>query len=244
MLFFKNKKEKLPDLSWVSTDIHSHLIPGIDDGSQDMETSLKMVRGLADLGYKKFITTPHILWEVYPNTPEIINNGLIPLNNKVKEENLQVEVHAAAEYFLDEHFVQLITSGSQLLTISDGMVLIEFSMLTAPLDLQEQLFELQMRNYNPIIAHPERYSYMNRKREFFDNLKDAGYLFQLNLMSLTGYYGPVVQELAEYLIKKDYYNFVGTDLHSLKHLAQLQKLATSDYLKRLKDSGNIKNCNL
>jgi tyrosine-protein phosphatase YwqE len=121
------------------------------------------------------------------------------------------------------------------------MVLVEFSMHTAPLDLQEVLFEMQMQNYQPIIAHPERYTYLGRKKDFFDELKSAGLFFQLNLLSLTGHYGNTVQELAEYLLKKDYYDFAGTDLHHYRHLAALQKLGASPLLKRLENSGTVKN---
>ena len=121
------------------------------------------------------------------------------------------------------------------------MVLVEFSMLTAPLDLQEVLFEMQMQNYQPVLAHPERYAYLSRKKEFFDELKNAGCLFQLNLLSITGHYGSAVKELAEYLLKKDYYDFAGTDLHHHRHLAALQKMGSPALLKRLKDSGRLKN---
>ena len=100
---------------------------------------------------------------------------------------------------------------------------------------------MQIQNYQPVIAHPERYTYLNRKRDFFDELKSTGLFFQLNLLSLTGHYGNTVQELAEYLLKKDYYDFAGTDLHHHRHLAALQKLGASPLLKKLKDSGAIKN---
>lgn len=121
------------------------------------------------------------------------------------------------------------------------MVLVEFSMLTAPLDLQEVLFEMQMQNYQPVLAHPERYTYLSRKKEFFDELKNAGCLFQLNLLSITGHYGNTVQELSEYLLKKSYYDFAGTDLHHQRHLAALQKMGSSALLNRLKDAGSLKN---
>ena len=120
------------------------------------------------------------------------------------------------------------------------MVLVEFSMLTAPMDLQEVLFEMQMQDYQPVLAHPERYTYMGRKKEIFDQLKSSGCLFQLNLLSLSGHYGDTVKELAEYLLKKNYYDFAGTDLHHSRHLALLQKIPSSQ-IKKLQDSGTLKN---
>ena len=241
MFFFKKKENKATDLSWLGTDMHSHLIPGIDDGSPDMATSLELIKGFVALGYQKIITTPHILWEIYPNTVEIIQSGIGELNKAVKEAGIPVQLSAAAEYFIDEHFKELLKNKVSLLPISSNMVLVEFSMHTAPLDLQEVLFEMQMQNYQPIIAHPERYTYLGRKKDLFDELKSAGLFFQLNLLSLTGHYGNTVQELAEYLLKKDYYDFAGTDLHHHRHLAALQKLGASPLLKRLEDSGTVKN---
>lgn len=240
-MFFFKKQQSITDFGWLHADMHSHLIPGIDDGSPDMATSLELIRGFAHLGYKKIITTPHILWEVYPNTAEIITTGVGDLKKAVNEAGIAIELNAAAEYFIDEHFQELLKNKIPLLTLSGNMVLVEFSMLTAPLDLQEVLFEMQMQNYQPVIAHPERYVYLNRRKEAFDELKNTGCFLQLNLLSLTGHYGSQVQELAEYLLKKDYYDFAGTDLHHHRHLAALQKMGSSPLLKRLKDSGSLKN---
>ena len=241
MIFFgKKKTAALPDLGWIYADMHSHLVPGIDDGAPDMATSLELIRGLSALGYRKIITTPHILWEIYPNTPEIINAGMTALKKAVEESQIGVELRAAAEYYMDDHFDQLLKEKLPLLTLKDNMVLVEFSMITAPFDLQDLLFALQIQNYQPVIAHPERYTYLSRKKEFFDDLKNSGCLFQLNLLALSGHYGASVQELAEYLVKKDYYDFIGTDLHHVRHLQSLQKIS-SPLLKRLQDSGLIKN---
>ncbi|MDB5208767.1 MAG: capsular biosynthesis protein [Flavisolibacter sp.] len=242
MLFF-GKKKKTPtiDLSWLGTDMHSHLIPGIDDGVPDMATSLQMIRGLQDLGYRKLITTPHVLWDVYPNTTEQILEGIALVKSAVAAEGIAIEITAAAEYFIDEHFEESLKNKMPLLPLSGNKVLVEFSMITAPMDLQQILFEMQLQDYQPVIAHPERYIYLTNRKTFFDDLKSAGCLFQLNLLSLTGYYGRSVQELAEYLCKKEYYSLAGTDLHSDRHLLALQKLSASALLSKLKESGLLKN---
>ncbi len=241
MLFFGKKKTPELDLSWLNADMHSHLLPGIDDGSPDIQMSIRLIKGLHAFGYKKLITTPHILWDMYPNTTEKINSSFEELKKAVDAEQLDVELRAAAEYYVDEHFEDELRKKSPLLPVSGNMVLIEFSMVTAQIDLQQTLFELQIQNYQPIIAHPERYSYLLQRREYFDELKQAGCFLQLNLMALTGYYGKSVQELAEYLLKKNYYDFAGTDLHHERHLSALQKLAGSKLLEALKHSGTIKN---
>ena len=105
-MFFFKKKQSIPplDLSWLRTDMHSHLIPGIDDGAKDVTSSLELIKGFVQLGYKKLITTPHVLWEIYPNTPDIINKGITELKSAADKEGLGIELHAAAEYFIDDHF--------------------------------------------------------------------------------------------------------------------------------------------
>ncbi|HVG11517.1 MAG TPA: CpsB/CapC family capsule biosynthesis tyrosine phosphatase, partial [Flavisolibacter sp.] len=144
MFSFLKKKDKDPlDCSWLGADMHSHLVPNIDDGAPDLETSLQLVRGLAALGYKKIITTPHVLWEMYPNTRATIMDGLEVVREAVKEELPGIELHAAAEYFIDEHFVQELKGKTPLLTLKDNLVLVEISMVTAPFDLSEVLFEMQ-----------------------------------------------------------------------------------------------------
>jgi tyrosine-protein phosphatase YwqE len=244
MIFWRKKENASVDLSWLHTDMHSHLVPGIDDGSPDAATSLQLIKGMQDLGFQKIITTPHILSDLYPNTPDSINKGLAELKNAAVAEGMSLDIHAAAEYFIDDQFQQLLAQKSPLLTLSDNMVLVEYSMVTAPYELQDILFELQMQQYQPVIAHPERYIYLTRKKDFFDTLKDSGCYFQLNLLSLTGHYGTSVQELAEYLAKKNYYDFAGTDLHGQKHLDGLRKLGSCAVLNKLRDSGVLRNIDL
>lgn len=238
--FFKSKNSS-PVYAGLHTDMHSHLIPGVDDGAPDMETSLALIKGMVALGFKKLITTPHIMWEMYPNTAGDINRRVQELKQKVEEEGIEVEIHAAAEYFLDGHFKSLLENKEPLLTISGNMVLVEFSMASPPLDLKELLFDLQLQGYQPVIAHPERYVYHERNKEFFVELKAAGYLFQLNINSLAGLYGKSSQNLAQYFIKNDYYDLAGTDLHSFRHLEALSHSAISGPLARLVERGRLLN---
>jgi protein-tyrosine phosphatase len=229
------------DFSFLRADMHSHLIPGIDDGSPDMENSLQLIRGMMELGYKKLITTPHIMWDMYRNNRQTILERLEQLRAVVKAKTLDVEINAAAEYFLDDHVQELIKNNEPLLTISGNMVLVEFSMAHLSMGLKDILFEMQMHGYQPVIAHPERYIYLEHNKEFYEELKDIGCLFQLNLLALGGYYGKSVHELAQYLIKKEYYDLVGTDLHHTRHLDALHNPALLSPLKKLLDSGKIRN---
>lgn len=229
------------DLSALKVDMHSHLLPGIDDGSPDIATSINLIKGMMELGYTKLVTTPHIMWDMYKNTSEIILQKLEIVRDAVKSEGLNVEIDAAAEYFLDDYVGELVKNNKPLLTISGNMVLVEFSMAYPTHGLKDILFDMQMQNYQPVIAHPERYLYLDQNKEFYEELKDIGCLFQLNLLSLGGYYGKSAQELAQHLIKKGHYDLVGTDLHGFRHLEGLQNPAIIPPLMKLLDSGKIRN---
>jgi protein-tyrosine phosphatase len=243
-LFSKSKAYTRPDLSILKTDMHSHLLPGIDDGSPDMETSLKLIKGMVEMGYTRLVTTPHIMWDMYKNTSDNILAKLELLREAVKAEGLQVEINAAAEYFLDDHVHGLVKNNIPLLTISGNMVLVEFSLAYPSHSLKDILFDMQMQNYQPVIAHPERYIYLEKNKDFYEELKDIGCLFQLNLLSLSGYYGKSPQVLADHLIKKGYYDLIGTDLHGFRHLEALTNPVIFGPLMKLVESGRIKNTEL
>jgi protein-tyrosine phosphatase len=246
-IFSKSKKSpgNKADFSVLKADMHSHLLPGIDDGAPDMETSLMLVKGMADLGYTKLITTPHIMWDMYRNTREGILGKLELLRAAVKEKGWNIEINAAAEYFLDEHVEQLVKNNEPLLTISGNMVLVEFSLAYPSHSLKDILFDMQMQGYQPVIAHPERYIYLEQNKAFYEELKeDIGCLFQLNLLSLGHHYGKSVHELALYLIKKGYYDLVGSDLHHARHLEGLHNPSLNVALQKLLDAGKIRNAQL
>jgi protein-tyrosine phosphatase len=218
---FQRKNILQADFSELRCDMHSHLIPGIDDGSPDTATSLQLIKGMVELGYKKVITTPHIMWDMYKNTPETILPGYNEVKNELKKNNLAIEFHVAAEYFLDDYFEKLVDSDAPLLTISDNLVLVEFSFVKEPIELKAILFKLQIKGYQPVIAHPERYLYFGAQKHWYEEMKDTGCLFQLNVLSLGGFYGKAPVELAHYLIKQKYFNLIGTDLHNSRHLELL-----------------------
>ena len=234
-MFFLKKKE-IPLTEFFPegfADIHSHLLPGIDDGAKDVENSVALIRKMASFGMHHFVTTPHILGDLYPNTPEIILDKLQLVQEALAATDLgHIRIRAAAEYMLDEQFAVLLEKGN-LLTLKDNLVLVEMSYFSPPLNVYELLFELQLKGFKPLLAHPERYfTYHNRFQEYY-KLKQAGCLFQLNLLSLTPHYGPPVQKTAQQLLEKGLYDFVGTDTHHEQHLELLQKIATKSNLKLL-----------
>ena len=235
------KKDSGFDYGILGADMHSHLLPGIDDGSPDMATSVKLIEGLRELGFKKIITTPHIMQDMYPNKRDDILQGYEALKKHLVAENINVEIEAAGEYFLDDNLKKLLADKEPLLTFGDNLVLVEFSMASEPFDLKELLFEMEMQNYRPVIAHPERYIYHERNKVFFENLKIAGCIFQLYIMALAGAYGKTVHELARYFIKHQYYELAGTDLHNEQQLAYLHNPSIVHGLKELIDSGKLMN---
>ena len=242
---FKKKPRPPHALEGLVCDMHSHFIPGIDDGAPDMETSLSLIRGLIDLGYKKIITTPHINSDVFPNTPAIINQGRADVVAALEQQGLPVDFHAAAEYLINDHFARSLTAGEQLLSFRDQLILVEFSFVVPAMNIKEVIFDLQLKGYQPILAHPERYLYFAPQKAWYDQLRDAGCLFQLNLLSFAGHYGPESKELAHYLVKKGYVDFLGTDLHHQRHL-ELLRSSDSIYraVRQLLDAGVLKNSTL
>lgn len=224
MLNFFSKKKALPKytgFSWLSQDIHSHLLPGIDDGSPDVETSLNLLMPLYDAGIRKFICTPHIIGDMYRNTPETVNNALEVLRKGVARSGMSIDISAAAEYMLDDHFMELIRRREPLLKLHGNYILTELSYSTSPNNLEQISFEIITNNYLPLMAHPERYPYYHKNYEAYNRLKELGFLLQVNLLSLTGYYGKTVAKAARYIMDNELADFVGTDLHHANHLAAL-----------------------
>lgn len=239
---FKKKPPTSSDLESLRCDLHSHLIPGIDDGSPDLETSIRLIRGLIGLGYKKIITTPHVNADIFPNTADIIRAGQNVVTEELRRLGIDIEFLAAAEYLMDDRFCRQLAAGEPLLTLKNNLVLVELSFAVPAINLREILFDMQLRGYQPVLAHPERYLYFGANRKWYDELRLAGCFFQLNLLSFAGYYGPGSRQLAEYLVKKQYVDFLGTDLHHEKHLEVLKSsVKIHKMVRALTQSGLIRN---
>lgn len=236
-MFSLFKKSKSPDNPIgqlpITTDIHSHILPGIDDGAPDMATSLKLIKGLYDLGIRRSIATPHIIGDLYRNTPESIGIALEKTRAACAVEGIGMELIAAAEYMLDDHFMGMIRKQQPLLTVSGKFVLTEFPYSLPPLNEEEMVFGIITSGYQPILAHPERYVYFHDNYKSYHKLKDLGFHLQVNLLSLTGYYGNAVAKAARYIMEKDLAMMVGTDLHHARHLAALQDTRSLTLLHKL-----------
>lgn len=205
----------------IKIDMHSHILPGIDDGSPDINTSLKLVKGMIALGITKATATPHIIGDMYRNDATTIGNALTKLQTAIKKEKLDFEVNAAAEYMLDSYFLELINQKIPLLTIKDNLVLTEFSYSSMPFNPEQMAFTILTEGYTPILAHPERYAYYHKNFKIYQHLKELGFLLQVNLLSLTGHYGKETQKAAKYIVNNGLASFAGTDMHHERHLAAL-----------------------
>jgi len=234
MLFFKKKIPLTDFFTDGFVDIHSHLLPGIDDGAKDMDTSIALLLKMASYGIKNFITTPHVLGSVYPNSSEVIKQKLAAVKKELEKREIKgISIQAAAEYMLDGEFSALLDQ-KDILVLKDNYILVEMSYFSAPINLYELLFKIQLKGYKPILAHPERYNFYHTDFKNYYKLKQAGCLFQLNLLSLTDQYGKGVQKTSEKLLKENLYDFVGTDTHHQNHLELLPKIGTKKTLEKIK----------
>lgn len=239
------KRETFPpaDLSVLEIDLHSHFIPGIDDGAATMEQSVELLRTFQDIGYRKVITSPHVMSDFYRNTPEIILSGLEDVRKAIAAEGLTIEIEAAAEYYTDLGFEELIEQ-KNLLTFGDNYVLFELPFISEPPILKKVVFEMQMNGYKPVLAHPERYSFWYKNFENFQDIRDRGVLFQLNINSLTGHYSPETKKIAERLIKEGMIEFLGSDCHNMNHAGLMQRALREPGLHELLNSGKLLNSTL
>jgi len=241
--FKKSDKPVEPDLSFLGTDMHSHLLPGIDDGLQELESSVAFIKDLKDLGYQKVICTPHVLSDLYPNTPKTILPKLDLVRKALEAAHVDIQVDAAAEYMIDHMFAELLSRSKKedLLTIGGEYILVEMSYLSPSPNFDKTIFELRMMGLQPILAHPERYSYYHHQFEQYERFKDLGCRLQVNLLSLSGGYGPHVKKTAERLFKNQMVDFLGTDMHHEKHLTMLKSLATKKEFYDLVDDAELLN---
>lgn len=240
--FFKPKKVKA-DLSFIGVDMHSHLLPNLDDGLQDINDTVRFIEQLQELGYEKLICTPHTLAEVHPNTPWTILPRLQDVRNELKSKGINFPIDAASEYMTDMSLEERIRNNYPLLTFGKDKkyILIEMSYLAESSNIENVIFELQAKGLQPILAHPERYNFYHGNFEKYQRMKDLGCLMQSNLLSFLGYYGKPVQMTVEKLAKAKLIDLLGTDMHHERHLKGLQELAQRSSFYKMIEPLTIQN---
>lgn len=239
-LFRSKPKEKhIP----LIVDIHSHLLPGIDDGVKSIEETVYILKIMQSLGYKKIVTTPHIMNDHYPNSEQGIRSKLEETKNLIRKHELNIELDAAAEYYLDENLMNKLSKQEELLTFGKNYLLFETSFFNKPTFLEEAVFNMNTHGYQPILAHPERYTYLYGNQKLLEKLKNMNLLFQLNMLSLTGFYSVESKKFALKLLKENLIDFVGTDCHNALQADEILNQANNKHF-RMFQSENILNRSL
>lgn len=232
------------DLSLLKTDLHSHLFSGIDDGSKSMEESVSLVEKMISLGYKKLIVTPHIMCDFYKNDAEIIKNSREELMKELDSKGIKIDIEIAAEYYIDFEFENSLLNTDLMTFGDDNYILIEFSYLNCPVNSRTVIFDLQSKGYKVVIAHPERYIFWFEDFDKLVELKNSGVYFQINLVSLFGYYSKKSQEVARRLLDNDMVSFVGSDTHNMRHLNAIEQNLRDPYMHKVIESPYIMNKSL
>jgi len=247
--FFKKKKHQEEllaiDLSkYVKADMHSHILPGIDDGAKDISQSIELIEGLIQLGFSQLLCTPHVMSDFYRNSTDTIKENLDVLRNELDKRNINININAAAEYYFDEELIKRLKNKDILSFGKKNYLLFEFSYLNEQQQIFEIISDMIEAGYTPILAHPERYPYYVMNLEKFDQIKSMGVKFQINLLSLLGNYGESAFHGAKHLIDNNYVDFIGTDIHKTEHLEGLKKVLKNEHLHTLINSNNLLNSSL
>ena len=224
---------KQPHAAPLLTDVHSHLLPGVDDGAKTIEESFAIIDQMIDMGYTKIITTPHIMSGYYNNTIESLTKSYEQFLPVLRKKGYTIPFECAAEYYLDEQVHARVVNKETFLTFGQRCLLFETNFISEPYQLKEFIFQLTLQGYRPVLAHPERYQYMSLEKA--EDLRNRGVLLQVNMLSLIGAYGPPIQKLAEKLISKRWVDMLGSDCHNLDHVHALGKVLRSSYYRKALD---------
>jgi len=238
---FKKKREKREitfNYESIMVDMHSHVLPGIDDGAKTPQDSIVLIRKMMDLGIKKIIATPHIMVDFYRNTPETIGDSLALLKAELVKENIDIVIEAAAEHYFDETFEPRVDKG-EVMTMGDNYLLFELSFINKPPNMIPVLQKMNDKGYKPILAHPERYPFLDLEQ--YKSIRSWGCDFQLNTISLTGYYGKEVKKTAEMLVDNEMIEFISSDMHHERHAMALKDALRTQYIEKLLFETPLKN---
>ena len=259
LAFLRNLFRKRPsqgvvknDLKFLITDVHSHLVPGVDDGAPDMTSALALISRLHHLGFERLVTTPHIMSDLYPNTPDILQPRFHELKREVAKRFPSLTLTLAAEYFLDTSFIELLENPDKLLTFpcvdpingdKHEMLLFEFAFHEAPNDelLTEAIFKMQTSGITPVVAHCARYPYWHMDRTKLESLHSKGVILTVNAATLVGNYGELAKETANHAVDQGWIRMVCSDTHAPHHIVAVKELETSEILAKLIESGRLLN---
>ena len=239
VLVFPFFKKKLI-VSKVDVDIHSHLLPSIDDGAKNMEHAIELILELKGMGYKKLITTPHVS-DMFLNNSKIILDRYKALKKELKKRKIEIEIEVAAEYYIDEHFERLLKTKELLTFGNKNYLLFELSYFTEPKDLESLIEDIKLAGYIPVLAHPERYLYWHNSIKKYFEIKSMGLLFQINQNSIVNYYSDEITNIVKQLITNGLVDFIGSDTHHKQHTKFLKKSFSSSLYQKVFKHNTILN---
>lgn len=234
---FQRKSKKDAKL-FYTTDVHSHILPGVDHGSQSVEESLEMLQAQLDMGISHVMCTSHVTAETFENTPESLTAAYEELKNAIASEGLPINIYVSAEYRIDEYWTQEYEAG-HLLPLPGNHVLLENSFAQELIGIDNMMFDLQVKGYRPILAHPERYRYYNDRRDRYKTLHNASVKFQINILSLAGYFGKGARERALWLIQNNLCDMLGSDMHNMEHAQIIKEYIGSRDWRKLCEKYNL-----
>ena len=234
---FQRKSKKDAKL-FYTTDVHSHILPGVDHGSQSVEESLEMLQAQLDMGISHVMCTSHVTAETFENTPESLTAAYEELKNAIAREGLPINIYVSAEYRIDEYWTQEYEAG-HLLPLPGNHVLLENSFAQELIGIDNMMCDLQVKGYRPILAHPERYRYYNDRRDRYKTLHNASVKFQINILSLAGYFGKGARERALWLIQNNLCDMLGSDMHNMEHAQIIKEYIGSRDWRKLCEKYNL-----
>ncbi len=239
--FFKKETSK-PQMPYA-TEVHCHILPGIDDGAPDVEHSIALIGQMNEWGVNRIIATPHVTEISFENNAETIGDAYARLTAECDLASMGMSLCYSAEYRMDDNFLGIVER-NEIIPMPNNHVLIENSFLQPFWNIKELVFELQSKGYDTILAHPERYAYYYEDKNTYIDLHSRGCEFQVNLLSLAGYYGKKTKEVAEWLLAKGLIDYLGSDLHHRAHAEALSKFLTSKDYTKLAREFQLKNDSL
>lgn len=228
--FHKKERPRLP----FSTDMHAHLVPGIDDGSPAVDKSVELLHSMSEWGITRIIPTPHVTEDTFENTPPVIDRAWQELVDAKNAAEIEIDLlPPSAEYRLDNFFLSQLENGN-VRPLSGKYLLVENGYLQEPLDFFETIFDLKNQGFIPILAHPERYMYYHNDLNRYKRLFKNDLLLQCNLLSLGGYYGKEIKKVAHWMVENGLISFLGTDIHRQRHAEAIYKyIGSSDFRRTM-----------
>lgn len=232
-LFRKKKYESIPIFEVLGTDMHCHLVPKVDDGSKCIEESVECMKALASVGYKKMILTPHFQTPRFENDEDDIVRRYEEMKRQAADMGVEIDICGiGGEYRIDSGFAKRLEN-PRFLQIGGKYVLVEFSLHQQMMGCDEMIFDMQMKGYEVILAHPERYPYLNVGGSRMEQLKNQGVFFQVNVLSLGGFYGEEAKRRAFEMVEGGLVEFLGTDTHNSMYAQALIDLTHNRKVEKL-----------